>query len=249
MANINTPSISTAFKQALISCFHPKVWLAFCIPFLTFIVSSILLGTFFGGLINDLITFLFSKISWVESINLWFDNTLGFGVTSFFIWLATFLTVLALGGITAVVISALIVDDMLIKHIYKKKFAHLDIKGVSLKQDIKNTLYYAGIFVVTIFIGLPLWFIPPIAIAWQIYWTRFFFSRTLPFDALCDYANDSEIKQILSSEKPANEKIGLFCALLNYIPTAALFVPIFAILWFGYYNFAVLDQRRQNTIS
>lgn len=248
MSQYNSPSISKAFGQALSSCFHPKIWVAFLIPILSFIVTSILFASFLWSTIDGWIDYALSLVGWINSMDAWMLDTLSFGIMGSISWLATFLTVGLLGAMTAVVITAVVVDDMLINHIYKKHFGHLQARGISLKQDIKNTLYYAAILVITIIVGLPLWFFPPIAIIWQVYWARFFFSRTLPFDALCNYASNDELTSILQQEKSANGKIGLWCALFNYVPFAAVFVPIFAILWFGHYNFAVLEQKRANTI-
>ncbi|MFC0180693.1 EI24 domain-containing protein [Thorsellia kenyensis] len=245
MTSQSVITISQAFNKALVSCLHPKVWVAFFIPFISFIITFILLGSFLWGSIDKLIDYSFSFLPWLQNSNTWLIDVIGFGFLNTFSWLATFLTVTLIGVIIAITLSALLVTDMLMKHLHNKHYSEIIPEGVSLKADIKNTLYYAAILVITILVGLPLWFFPPLAFVWQIYWTRFFFSRSLPFDTLCNFATMDEIQSIRKKYVNPNEKMGLFCALFNYIPFAALVLPIFSILWFGHYNMSILIHERQ----
>jgi len=103
-----------------------------------------------------------------------------------------------------------------------------------------------ALFVAGWLITLPLWLLPPLGLIVSLLLWTFAFNRMMRVDAVVDYASPEERKVLWRDRSAGYWMVGLVCALINLIPPAWVFLPVFAGLVYAHFSFEALRQLRHD---
>ena len=105
------------------------------------------------------------------------------------------------------------------------------------------TLAYLGVWLLT----LPLWLVPGLAFVLPVLWLAWFNERTLSFDALTNYANNTELSTIRKRFRGSFFVLGAVGALMAHIPLIGFFAASFTALMFAVAALEALSLQRGQT--
>jgi len=91
---------------------------------------------------------------------------------------------------------------------------------------------------------LPLWLIPGLAFVLPVGWLAWFNARTLAFDALTNYADDAEIRNLRRQYRGSFFVLGAVGALMAHIPILGFFAASLTALMFAVAAMEVLSLAR-----
>lgn len=99
----------------------------------------------------------------------------------------------------------------------------------------------AGLFLLSIplWVFPPLWPVIPVAI---LAWVN---QRVLRYDALAEHADAGELERIFRRERGPLYLLGVFLALIAYVPLVGFFAPVLFGLAFIHYLLGVLEHERR----
>jgi hypothetical protein len=86
------------------------------------------------------------------------------------------------------------------------------------------------------------------ALLLSIFWWAFAYTRMMRVDAMVEHASPEERKVLLSRHYVGYWTIGLGCALVNLLPPAWLFLPVFSGLVFTHYSLECLRRLRAERV-
>ena len=243
-------AVGLAFKRALVSQLHPKMLLALLLPFFIALLGAIILLWFFWDPLTGWLET--QALDWqiLNSIDQWM---LAVGLFSLKLYLVPLLAVailLPLSGILGLVIAAVFVMPIVLRHIEKREYPGLVRKGqYSITYWAWNAVWVGILFSLGWLITMPLWLIPPLPVLLPIFWWSFAFTRMLRVDAVIEHANPGERKWIWRRYNRQYWLIGLCMALINLFPPAWLVLPVFSALVFAHFSLEALRRLRQHSPS
>lgn len=241
-------SVGVAFKRALVSQCHPKMLLALLLPFFIALVGAVLLlWVFWTPLTNWLDT---NALDW-SYLNEFDQWMLAIGLFSIKLYLVPLLAVailLPLSGILGLVIAAIFVMPIALRHVEKREYRGLVRHGqFSTTYGMWNAIWVGVLFSLGWLITMPLWLIPPLPVVLPILWWAFAFTRMLRVDAIIEHANAHERKLLWRRHNKQYWLMGLVLALVNLFPPAWLVLPVFSSLVFAHFSLEALRQLRHET--
>jgi hypothetical protein len=86
------------------------------------------------------------------------------------------------------------------------------------------------------------------AVLLSIFWWAFAFSRMMRIDAIVEHASPEERRILLARHNTGFWMIGLICSLINLLPPAWVFLPVFSALVFAHYGLDALQRLRQERL-
>ena len=107
-----------------------------------------------------------------------------------------------------------------------------------------NAIWVSLLFALGWLLTLPLWLIPPLGLLVSIFWWTFAFSRMMRLDAIVEHASARERRVLITRHNLAFWTIGLICALINLIPPAWVFLPVFSGLVYTHFGLEALRRLR-----
>ncbi len=244
--------LSSVLGSSLKSLLYPQVVLLMFIPFL---VSIALVG--FG-----------LWLSWGFWMNFFVSGTLA--LQTYWVWLLEntpesfhflfrvlssvapwilFFALFALSFPIVIMLNLMMVSFLastyLVKLIARREYPDLDPKGhPRFLKGFANTFASSVLFLFFWVITLPLWLIPGLALILPLLLTAWFNRRICTFDALTDFATDSELKYHQDLNSTSGFVLGLMTAGLNYLPLGFLVAPILTMLAFIHLNLSSLRLAR-----
>lgn len=242
-------AVGLAFRRALVSQCHPKMLLLILMPFLIALVGAIILLWAFW---SPLTAWLNAQaLGWgvVDTVDQWM---LAIGLFSIKLYLIPLLAVgilLPMAGILGLVIAAVFVMPLVLKHLEAREYRGLARKGqLSLAVGGWNALWVSCIFVVGWLVTMPLWLIPPLPVLLPLFWWAFAFSRMLRVDAVVEHASSTERKLLWRRHNRKYWAMGAILSLINLFPPAWLFLPVFSALVFAHFSLEALRQLRGQAV-
>ena len=260
--------VLTAYKQALRSQFSGKMLLLSAIPFaLSLVLWGVLL--FFG------LQPLWDAIGNVFANNDAFKTSGGmlasFGMgalKAIVVPLIAILLLLPLMILTSLLFMGVAAMPAIVKHVSERQFPKLEKKSGgsftgSLAINVGSFLLFIALWLVT----LPLYIVPPLAVAVQVVLWGWLTARVMSYDALADHASADEYATIMRTRRRHLTLIGICSGAAGALPGIVwiggavfsivlfpflalvsvwiyLLIFIFTALWFQYFCLQALQDLR-----
>ncbi|KQQ91658.1 EI24 domain-containing protein [Massilia sp. Leaf139] len=260
--------VATAWARALRSGFSPRMMLLSLVPLLlSLLVWGGLLWAF-GPALFDWLDATFREYGWFQTSGSWL-STLGLGMLKVVVVpLVAILLLLPLMIASALLFMGIFAMPAIERHVSRRQFPALKQKeggsfAGSVWMNLTSVLVFALLWICTI----PLYALPPVAVAVQAALWGWVSSRVMSYDALAAHASAAERKAIMQSRRWPLLGIGMASGVLGALPgiawmggavlavalfpflailSAWLYVLIFLFtgLWFQYYCLQALEELR-----
>lgn len=241
--------VGQAFVRAVRSQVHPRMIFALFLPVIVTLVLGVIL-IWVGW--TPLTEWLSAELT-ESSVPGMVDPVLG--TTGFLVlkaWMipiAAAIILLPLAGIVGLAVAAVWIMPIVLAHVGRRDYPDVVPKGRhAFVLSVWNAVWVSVVFMLGWLLTLPLWLIPPLGMILSIFWWTFAFSRMMRVDALADHASPIERKLLWRQRNAGFWMIGLICALINLLPPAWVFLPVFSGLVFAHYGFEALRQLRSATV-
>jgi hypothetical protein len=235
------PEVMLALIRTLATLARPRVWLLMVGPALLALVAWIGLTAFLlDGLIAGLIDL--PPMSW---LTVWGAVWLA----KLFAVLGGWLLILAATYVTAMLIAAIFVLPLLLRHVAMTDYPDLARMGNdSVTASTWNSISAALLFIVGWLLTLPLWLIPGLGLVLPLFWMAWLNRRTFAYDALAVHAGDEEWRALRRQHGMPLLMLGVTLALVAHIPIVGLLAPTLAALAYVHYCLEALRRMRQGAI-
>ena len=242
-------AVGLAFKRALVSQCHPKMLAALLLPFIIALLGAIvLLWAFWTPLTSWLNT---EAADWeiVNQVDQWLLAVGLFSIKLYLIPLLAVAILLPMSGILGLVIAAVFVMPIVLRHLEKREYQGIVRQGkYSTAVGTWNAIWVGTLFVAGWLITMPLWLIPPFPILLPIFWWAFAFTRMLRVDAVIEHATPEERRFLFSRHNRQLWLIGFCLSLINLFPPAWLVLPVFSALVYAHFSLEALRQLRSQSV-
>lgn len=240
--------VGQAFWRALVSQMHPRMLLALLLPFLIMLVGAILLLVLGLGPISDWLSQQLSESTMLIAVNDWMLSVGLFSLASIKGWVVPIvvaIVLLPISGILGLTVAAIFVMPMVVAHVSRKDFPGLALQGQNtLVVSVWNAVWVSVVFVLGWLLTLPFWLFPPLGLLVSLLWWTFAFSRIMRIDAIVEHATAQERAVLIQRNSTGFWTIGMLCALINLVPPAWIFLPVFSGLIYTYYGLEALRRLR-----
>lgn len=243
--------VGLAFRRAFVTQLHPKMLAALFLPFVIALLGAVILLWFFWDPLN---TWLGSESSGWGILNTMDEWMLAFGLFSIKLYLVPLLAMgilLPMAGILGLVIAAVFVMPIVLRHIEMREYRGLGRQGQHATAVGAWNAIWVGIwFCLGWLVTMPLWLIPPFALILPIFWWAFALNRMLRVDALVEHASPAERRLLWRRYNRHFWLMGGCLALVNLIPPAWLVIPVFSALVFAHFSLEALRRlRAESTVN
>lgn len=242
-------AVRQAFRRALVSQFHPRMLFALFLPFIIALLGAIVLLLAFWTPLTGWLTDQVASWGVINSID---QFMLGLGLFSLNLIIVPMLAVgilLPLAGILGLVIAAVFVMPLVLRHLEQRDYKGLNRQGeMSTALGVWNAVWVGGLFALGWLVTMPLWLFPPLPILLSVFWWAFAFTRMLRVDAVIEHASAQERRIIWKRHNRQYWLMGTIMALVNLFPPAWLVLPVFSALVFAHFSLEALRQLRQETV-
>jgi uncharacterized protein involved in cysteine biosynthesis len=245
--------VALALGRALRSLMHPKLLLLSVFPTLVALVLWGSLTLYFWSPLN----------AWVAD---WLNNTTAVDAMLYvarvlFQWemaglipglarLLILLTVLPLIQATALMITAVFLMPMLVKHVAGRSYPDLERRhGGSFLGSVWSALVGASVFMFLWVVTLPLWLVPGLALLLPLGLSAYLNQRVFCYDAIADHADRSELGAILRGQRVGRFGLGGLLGVLHYVPLLGWFAPVYMGLAFVHWGLARLAVQRKAAVA
>lgn len=229
--------VTRVFWRSLAAVRNPALWKLLAIPVAIAMGSLvILLATALQPLSAQFLNM--APATWLIGIG-WT------GVADIFAWVAAWLMLFAISYALAALVSGLLIVSQLTDGLGRSAYPQLRRHGSdrplqSAWVSTVSTIVYLGGWLLT----LPLWLVPGFAFVLPVGWLAWFNARTLSFDALTNYANDTELVDVRKRFRSSFLVLGAVGALMAHIPIVGFFAASFTALMFAVAALEALSLER-----
>lgn len=233
--------IMLALQRSLSSLRQGRVWLYILGPALVAVLFMVGLSV---ALLDYLITSFIEQppISWVAAWG-------AFWLAKLLAALGGWLVILSASYLVAMLLAALLVLPLLLKHLSETEYADLAPMGSdSVVASTWNSVWAAVLFIFGWLVTLPLWLIPGLGLILPVFWMGWLNRRTFAYDALAVHATDGEWRELRRQQAWPLLMLGLVMALLTHVPFLGLLVPSLAALAYVHYCLEALRRLRQGAL-
>jgi len=240
--------VGQAFWRALVSQMHPRMLIALLLPFLIMLVGAILLLVLGLGPISDWLSQQLSESTMLIAVNDWMLSVGLFSLAAVKGWVVPIvvaIVLLPISGILGLTVAAIFVMPMVVTHVSRKDFPGLALQGQNaLVVSVWNAVWVSVVFVLGWLLTLPFWLFPPLGLLVSLLWWTFAFSRIMRIDAVVEHATAQERTILIERNGTGFWTIGMLCALINLVPPAWVFLPVFSGLIYTHYGLEALRRLR-----
>lgn len=241
--------VGLAFRRAFVTQLHPKMLAALFLPFIIALLGAVILLWFFWDPLN---AWLGSESSGWGILNTMDQWMLALGLFSIKLYLVPLLAIgilLPLAGILGLVIAAVFVMPIVLRHVEMREYRGLGRQGQHATAVGAWNAIWVGIwFCLGWLVTMPLWLIPPFALILPVFWWAFALNRMLRVDALVEHASPTERRLLWRRYNRHFWLMGGCLALVNLIPPAWLVIPVFSALVFAHFSLEALRRLRAETV-
>lgn len=238
-----------AFKRAAVSQCHPSMLFAVLLPFLITLVGAILLLWFLWTPLTDWLRAEASTWNFVNDVDQWLVAVGLFSLKVYLVPVIAAAILLPVSGILGLAIAAVFVMPLVLRHVSHREYAGVaELGKYATAVSVWNAVWVSVAFGVGWLLTLPLWLVPPMAVLLSIFWWAFAFSRMMRIDAIVEHATPEERRLLLRRHNTGFWVIGLVCSLINLLPPAWIFLPVFSALVFAHYGLGSLQRLRQEKV-
>lgn len=248
VTSVGLSGVGQAFWRALVSQLHPRMLFALMLPFLIMLVGAILLLVFARSPLTEWLnqqlnesTMLLAANEWMISMGLFSLN----GIKAWIVPFAVVIVLLPVSGILGLTVAAIFVMPIVVTHVSRQHFPGLALQGQNaLVVSVWNAVWVSVVFILGWLLTLPFWLFPPLGLLVSLLWWTFAFSRIMRIDAIIEHATTQERTQLIKRNGTGFWTIGMICAVLNLIPPAWIFLPVFSGLVYTHYGLEALQRLR-----
>ncbi len=241
--------IGQAFLRACRSQLHPQMIFALFMPVIVTLVLGIILVWVAWSPLTEWLSAELTESSVPAMIDPVIGTTGFLVLKAWMIPIAAAIILLPLAGIVGLAVAAVWIMPMVLAHLGKRNYPDVVPRGRhAFVLSVWNAVWVSVVFMFGWLLTLPLWLIPPLGMILSVFWWTFAFSRMMRIDAIADHATPVERKLLLERRNGGFWVIGLICALLNLVPPAWVFLPVFSGLVFAHYGFEALRQLRRDPV-
>lgn len=238
-----------AFKRAAVSQCHPAMLFAVLLPFLIALLGAILLLWFCWTPLTDWLRDEASHWSVVNNVDEWLVTVGLFSLKVYLVPVVAAAILLPVSGILGLAIAAIFVMPLVLRHVSQREYAAVSKQGrFGTAVSVWNALWVSLAFALGWLLTLPLWLVPPMAVLLSVFWWAFAFSRMMRIDAIVEHASPEERRILLRRNNLGFWTVGLICSLINLLPPAWVFLPVFSALVFAHYGLDALQRLRQEKV-
>jgi hypothetical protein len=238
--------VGQAFKRALVSQCHPSMLFAILLPFLIMLAGAVALLWFFWTPLTDWLRLEVSQWDFVNNMDAWLVSIGLFSLKLYLIPVVAAAVLLPVSGVLGLAVAAVFVMPLVLRHVGERDYADVRRLGkFSTAVGLWNALWVVVVFGLGWLLTLPLWLVPPMAVLLSIFWWAFAFSRMMRIDAIVEHASPTERRLLIRRHNLGFWMIGLVCSLINLLPPAWVFLPVFSALVFAHYGLAALQAQRR----
>jgi len=233
--------VVVALRRSLANLRLGRVWLYLLLPALASLLLSMVLGfTALGWLVGQLLEFppMTLLVTWGL---VWLANLLA--------WLGGWMALFALAYLFALLIAAIVIMPLMLKHLAETEYRDLAAMGKdSFVAAAVNSVLASILFIVAWLVTIPLWLIPGMSLFIPMLLMAWLNRRTFAYDALSMHATEAEWDSLRGQHKAPLFMLGLVMALLAHVPLLGLLVPALAALAFVHYGLEALRRSRGDAI-
>lgn len=243
-------AVGQAFRRALVSQVHPKMLAALFMPFAIALLGAIVLLWAFWTPLTGWLDGQLSQWDLVNDFDQWLVAVGLVSVKLFMIPVLAAGILLPLAGILGLVIAAVFVMPVVLRHVEKREYKDIRRQGQhAVAVGAWNAVLVGTIFVFGWLVTMPLWLFPPLALVLPVFWWAFAFSRIMRVDALVEHANGHERRLLWRRHNVQYWVMGLSLSIINLFPPMWLVLPVFSALVYAHYSLEALRQYRlQNAV-
>ncbi|MFA5521977.1 MAG: EI24 domain-containing protein [Castellaniella sp.] len=243
-------SLGLALRRALRSLLHPAMLAALFLPFIIALISVIVLLWFFWSPLNEWLQGQMGRWDMINAFDQWLVTL---GLFSFKLYLVPLLAIgllLPMGGLLGLVIAAIFVMPIVLRHLEKREYVGVERRGEhAVTVGVLNAVLVGAVFIAGWVLTMPLWLMPPLAVLLPLFWWAYAFSRMLRVDALVEHATSAERRWLWRRHNGQYWLLGLCLSLLNLFPPAWLILPVFSALVFAHFSLEALRRHRDRDAS
>ena len=241
--------IGQAFARAIQSQFHPRMLFALLLPFLIMLGGAVVLLVIGLGPLTSWMDRQITESVTVVRADQWLVSIGLFSLIPLKAWLVPLTAIvilLPLSGILGLAVAAVCVMPMVVSHLSGTTYADVPRRGRNVFVfSLWNAVWVSVLFALGWLLTLPLWLAPPLGVLISVFWWAFAFSRMMRVDAIVEHCNAEERAWLLKRHNTGFWVIGLICALINLVPPAWVFLPVFSGLVYTHYGLEALRRLRQ----
>lgn len=237
--------IVQAFRRAGVSLCHPKMVFAIFLPFFIGLLGLVVMCWLAWTPVTHWLLTTLAETPWLGHVNHWLFTASLFSFKFFLAPVLAGAIFLPLAGMLGLIISAIWVMPMVLRHVERRDYPGLVRRGrYPTLVSAWNAIWVGLLFIVGWLLTLPLWLFPPLGMLLSVFWWAFAFSRMLRVDAIVEHASADERRAMLKQRNTGFWVIGLVCGVVNLLPPAWIVLPVFGTLVFAHYGMNALVQRR-----
>jgi hypothetical protein len=260
--------VMRAYGRAMLSFMHGKMIMLSLAPFLLSV--ALWAGLLYLGLqpLIDAVQAQFVEHELFSYTSGWL-GAIGLGMLkTVVVPLIAMLLLLPLMVLTALLFIGIAAMPAIVRHVGGRHYAALERRqGGSLLGSLGTALGTMLVFIALWLLTLPLYFLPPLAVAAQALLWGWLTSRVMVYDVLAEHASADERAQLLAQHRWPLLAIGVVSGLAGAVPgllwlggtaLSVVFFPflaaasiwlyvaifIFTGLWFTYYGLDALARLR-----
>jgi len=246
--SVGLSGVGQAFWRALVSQLHPRMLFALLLPFFIMLVGAILLLIFALSPLTQWINQMLNETSALITANAWLASMGLFSLDAVNTWLVGFIVLMMLlpiSGILGLTVAAIFVMPIVVTHVSRQHFPGLVLQGQhAFVVSVWNAVWVSVVFVLGWILTLPFWLFPPLGLLVSLLWWTFAFSRIMRIDAIVEHATAQERSLLIARHGTGFWTIGMCCALMNLVPPAWIFLPVFSGLIYTHYGLDALQRLR-----
>lgn len=144
--------------------------------------------------------------------------------------------------ISTVMMISLFAMPIIVKTIQAKHYPHIKKAAASGVGSIFNTVIHTFLFIVFYILLSPLYLVPGLQIVLPVLLTAGYNRHIFAYDAVAEFLEQKQIKQFKKQNRTDLYLIGLFTALLIYLPLASFVMPIWGAAAFTHYSLAKIQE-------
>ncbi len=244
--------VGQAFARAVRSQFHPRMLFALLLPFVIMLIGAIVLFAVALGPLSSWMDRQITESVTVVQADQWLVSLGLFSLIPLKAWLVPLTAIvilLPLSGILGLAVAAVCVMPMVVSHLSGTTYADVPQQGRhAFVVSVWNALWVSVLFALGWLLTLPLWLAPPLGLLVSVFWWTFAFSRMMRIDAIVEHCSREERQLLLKRHNTGFWMIGLVCALINLVPPAWVFLPVFSGLVYTHYGLEALRRLRRERV-
>ncbi|CAM5206420.1 EI24 domain-containing protein OS=Castellaniella defragrans OX=75697 GN=HNR28_001224 PE=4 SV=1 [Castellaniella defragrans] len=241
--------VGQAFRRAFVSQLHPRMIAALFLPFLIAFLGAVVLLWLFWSPLTSWMDQQASSWGVFNTLDGWM---VAVGLFSLKLWLVPLLSaglLLPMAGILGLVIAAIFVMPIVLRHLEHRDYQGLSRQGRHASVlGTWNAIWVGVLFCLGWIFTMPLWLVPPFALVLPVFWWAFALNRMLRVDAVVEHASPAERRLLWRRYHRQLWLLAAGLAVLNLIPLFWLVIPVYSALVYAHFCLDALRRLRLEAV-